>query len=90
MIMIINVFIDSFHSLIQSENALFTDYEDGKKLLKSLSEACAHLSDYNKRLTAELADRQIVQKKLAEYTAYQKYMLAATEDRLEVRGEVDN
>jgi len=61
-----------------------TEYEEGKKLLRSLSEACAHLSEYNKRLTAELADRQIVQKKLAEYTAYQKYMLAVTEDRLEV------
>ena len=62
-----------------------TEYEDGKKLLKSLSEACHHLSEYNKRLSAELADRQIVQKKLAEYTTYQKYMLALTEDRLEVR-----
>eukprot|EP00795_Rhopilema_esculentum_P001231 gene1231-15601_t len=60
-----------------------TEYEDGKKLLKSLSEACHHLSEYNKRLSAELADRQIVQKKLAEYTTYQKYMLALTEDRLE-------
>ena len=63
---------------------VFLDYEEGKKVLKSLSEACAHLSEYNKRLSAELADRQSVQKKLAEYTTYQKYMLAVTEDRLEV------
>ena len=63
---------------------LISEYEDGKALLKSLAEACSHLSEYNKRLCSELADRQIVQKKLADYTVYQKYMLAATEDRLEV------
>lgn len=59
------------------------DFEDGRKLLKTISEACSLLSEYNKRLSAELADRQIVQKKLTEYTAYQKYHLASTEDRLE-------
>ncbi len=64
---------------------IFIDFEEGKKLLKTIAEACSLLSEYNKRLSSELSDRQIVQKKLAEYTAYQKYNLAATEDRLEVR-----
>lgn len=62
------------------------DLASARKLQESINSACELLAEYNARLATEQIDRQAAQKMLADYTLIQKYQLAVTEERLEVRG----
>lgn len=60
------------------------DKESAIQLSRQVDDACLLLSEYNKRLGAELEERKLVGKMLREFISAQKDQLKHTETKLQV------